>query len=622
MEYLIYLEIMNSLFLLLLILLGSAILTYIGHRISETLGNILVVLGIFAASLWFFTGIETPVDFSYKIADFDALWGFTPYSWIFAALVFILSPLALLYSTAYMKGKENLGTFYFNFFLSILGMIGITMSQDFISLFIFWEIMTWSSYLVVIYLGKDVEKVGIKYMVFSAIGAYALFMGIVLINREVGSLLIEDAFTNFSQISFSTQILIGILLLIGFSIKSAIMPLHVWAPGAYSNSPMSYTAIFSGALSKMGIYGLGLVFIRLLSSGEFTIINEVFAWAGAITALMATFYAIIQDDAKKLLAYSSIGQLGYIIVGVAIGTEMSIMAAIFLAILHAAFKGNLFMAIGAVEKQTGSTDMTLVTGLIRKMPVTFFSTLVSIIALAAVPPLGGFVGKWMLYESLLASEHFFLVIVVFMASTAAFLYSFKILYTLFLGQEEPEYENIKEAPPAMLIPMVLLSLFLIVTGTFPGILFEPIANGMQYLGFNNVDWNMSLLVNAWGDEVNLQHVSMYIGTVFIIAFIFISLKNRRRTRYVTTKDISTSGEVPLPHENLSYKLNFYKPFERAISPVMKRTMDAIYDEIGKGLNALFQFVRYIYSGNGQSYALYVIIFFVLLLLLKDQIFKI
>jgi len=299
---------------------------------------------------------------------------------------------------------------------------------------------------------------------------------------------------------------------------------------------------------------------------------------------------------------------------------MSIMAAIYLAILHAAFKGNLFMAIGAVERQTGSTDMTEVTGLIRKMPVTFFATLVSIIALAAVPPLGGFVGKWMLYQSLLASEHFFLVIVVLMASTAAFLYAFKILYTLFLGQEEPEYKDVKEAPLAMLIPMVLLSLFLMVTGTFPGLLFEPIANGMQYLGFNTVDWNMSLLVNAWGDEVNLQHISMFIGTVFIITFIFISLKNKKRTRYVTTKDISSSGEIPLAHENLSYKLDFYKPFERAISPVMKRSMDAIYDEIGKGLNALFQFIRYVYSGNGQSYALYVIIFFVILLLFKDQIF--
>ncbi|MBN1251855.1 MAG: hypothetical protein JXR51_08685 [Bacteroidales bacterium] len=611
---------MNSLFLLLFILFGSAILSYIGHRISETLGNIIVVVGAFSASIWFFVGFETPAEFSYKIADFDALWSFSSYSWIFAALVSILSPLALLYSTSYMKGKERLGTFYFNFFLSILGMIGITMSQDFISLFIFWEIMTWSSYLIVIYLGKDVEKVGIKYMIFSAIGAYALLMGIVLINREVGSLLIEDAFAYFPQIQFSTQLLIGILLLIGFSIKSAMMPLHVWAPGAYSNSPMSYTAVFSGALSKMGIYGLGLVFIRLLSSGEFTLINEIFAWAGAITTLMATFYAIIQDDAKKLLAYSSIGQLGYIIVGVAIGTELSIMAAIYLAILHAAFKGNLFMAIGAVEKQTGSTDMTLVTGLIRKMPLTFFSTLVSIIALAAVPPLGGFVGKWMLYQSLLASEHFFLIIVIFTASTAAFLYSFKILYSLFLGQEEPEFKNIKEAPLPMLIPMILLSLFLIVTGTFPGILFEPIANGMKYLGFNDVNWNMSLLVNAWGDEVNLQHVSMYIGTIFIVAFIFISLKNRKRTRYVTTKDISTSGEIPLPHENLSFKLNFYKPFERAISPVMKKTMDSIYDEIGNGLNALFQFIRYIYSGNGQGYALYVIIFFVLLLLLKNQIF--
>ena len=611
---------MSSLVIILALLSGAGALSYFGFRHSERLGNIFVIIGAFVPAIYFFFTIDTSIQFSFTLGGLSLMWQYSAYSIIFAKLVLVLAPLALLFSSAYMNKKVRLGTFYFNYFLSVMGMTGILMSQDFISLFIFWEIMTWSSYLIVIYAGKEVETVGIRYMVFSAIGAYSMLMALVFINKETGSFLLDDVFANFAQMDFNMQLLIGVLLLIGFSIKAAVMPLHVWAPGAYSNSPMSYTAIFSGALSKMGIYGLGLVFIKLFAGNQYTFINEIFAWAGGITAVMATFLAVTQDDAKRMLAYSSIAQLGYIVLGLAIGTEMSVMAAIYLAILHAAFKGNLFMVVGAVERQTGSTDMTVVTGLIRKMPWTFVSALISIIALAGIPPLGGFIGKWLLYESMITSNHFVLIIFAFLASTAAFLYCYKFLYSFFLGQEEPEFKNVKEAPFVMVLPMMLISVFLVVTGTFPGLLFEPIAHGMEYLGFQSVDWNMSMLINAWGDEVNLIDISSYIGVLFVIVLIFITMLHRKKTRYVGTKDISTSGEVPLDTDNLSYKTNFYKPFERAIAPVLKRSMNALYDEIGNGLSALFQFIRYIYTGNGQAYALYVVLFLVLLLIFKQQIF--
>ncbi len=612
---------MNNIFLLLLILVAGAGLSYMAFKFSAAIGNLVVLVTGFGAASYFFWNIQSFESFEYSLGGFKAVWQLTAYSKIFAALVMVLSPMALLYSTAYMKGQERLGTFYFNFLLSIFGMIGILFSQDFISLFIFWEIMTWSSYLIVIYLGIDVEKVGVKYMVFSAAGAYAMFMAIVLIYRETGSFMLDDLFAQFSVFESSSQITISLLLLFGFAVKSALMPMHVWAPGAYSNSPMAYTSIFSGALSKMGIFGVGIVFLKLLVQGDYTIINDIVAWAGGITAVLATFYAIIQDDAKKLLAYSSISQLGYIVMGFAIGTEMSVMAAMFLAILHGVFKGTLFMAIGAVERQVGTTDMTQVSGLIRKMPFTFTATLISIIALAGIPPLGGFVGKWLLYESMITSSHYVLVIMAFISSTAAFLYSFRILFSLFLGQEEKEFAHVKEAPLAMVIPMMLLIVVLLVTGTYPGLLFEPIANGMAYLGFENVQWEMSLLVNSWGDTVNLQQVSISVGVMFVLAGAFVTLHNRKRTNYASTKDISTSGEIPGENENLTYQMNFYKPFERVIAPLLKRKMDDIYMEIGNGLSDMFQFVRRIYSGNGQTYAIYVVLFLITLLAFSGQIFK-
>jgi len=617
---------MNSLLLIILILLAGAIFAFLANRITPILSGIASFLSIGAAAVIFFLQVSAADNLSVSINGLELHWGINAYSWIFGAMILGLSIFVSLYSIAFMQGKDRLGYFFFNFNLSIMAMMGIVFSSDWISLFIFWEIMTWSSFLIVIYAGLSEGRVGTKYMIFSAIGAYSMFMAILVSNSLLGSFQIMDLVNGFGTLSIGNQALIGILFMIAFGVKSAIMPLHVWAPRAYSDSPMAFTAIFSGLLSKMGVFGMGILMISIFAQGtigQTFIFSNILAWLGAVTSVMATFYAIIQKDAKRLLAYSSIAQLGYIIVGLAIGTPLSIMAALFLAIVHAIFKGTLFMVVGAVERQAGTTNMEEVGALIRKMPWTFMAALFSIIALAGVPPLGGFVGKWMLYESLITSDfdpNYFLVVMVFLSSTAAFLYSYRFLFGLFLGQEEPEYDHVKEVPAIMVIPMVILALLLLVIGAFPGLLFEPIANAMAYMGVD-IEWKMTVLSNVWGDSVYMESIWTSILIVFVIAAIFLTFKNRRSTRYVSTKDIHTSGEIPEAHENLTYAVDFYRPFERAIAPVMKRKIDNYYNRLGEGLESFFGFLRKLYTGNGQTYAVYVIIFLSILILIGNTIFN-
>jgi len=602
--------------------MGGAVLAYLAKKVNPMLSSIVSFVAIASSAVVFFlmTDRESVI---LHIGGFELQWGLNAYSWVFGAMVISMASLASLYSIAYMKGKDRLGYFNLNFTLSVAAMMGILFSMDWISFFIFWEIMTWSSFLIIIYNGISEGKIGIKYMIFSAIGGYSMLMAMVITKSQIDSFLIADLISNFSSMSLGLQGLIGVLFLIAFSVKSAVMPLHVWAPRAYADSPMSYTSIFSGLLSKMGVFGLGIMLISVFSkttNGNIFIYSEVLAWLGAITGVIATFYAVIQTDAKRLLAYSSVAQLGYIVVGLAIGTKLSVMAAIFMAIMHAIFKGTLFMAVGAVERQTGTTDMTKLGALIRKMPWTFVASLMSIIALAGIPPLGGFVGKWMLYESLITSDHYFLIVMTFLSSTAAFLYSYRFLFGIFLGQEEKEFEDVKEAPAIMVVPMMLMAGSLFFFGMFPGYIFEPIAKGMEYLGMGQVDWNMTVLSNGWGDHVDTLSIINSILTVVGIAFIFLGLKNRKKTRYVTTKDIHTGGEIPTENENLTYAVDFYKPFERAIEPAMKRKMDFYYNKFGEGIETLFDFVRRIYTGNGQTYAIYVVIFLVILLIFSKQIF--
>ena len=614
---------MNSLAIILLMLLAGSILTYSIDTFRRKLAGWMAFATLLTTTVYFYSKGDF-ADFSFQIGGIKLKWGLSALRMFFANIVLILSVLALLYSIEYMKGKARLGYFYASFVMTILGMFGVIISKDFVSLFIFWEIMTWSSFLLIIYNAYyKIKTEGLKYMVFSAIGAYAMLTAIVFIYHYYGTFDIATAIDK-GVFSFENHVFIPIFLALGFAVKAAVMPFHVWAPSGYAKSPMSFTAVFSGAMSKMGVFGLLLVFATYYSShtsGAY-VFTQILAWLGGITAVMGTIYALIQKDAKKLLAYSSVAQLGYIVVALSTGTKLGVMAALYLAVLHAAFKGSLFMVAGAVEKQAGTTNMTKISGLIRKMPWTFFVALVSIISLAGVPPLGGFIGKWLLYEALITESHnYFLVIVIFFSSTAAFMYAYRFLFGLFLGQEEKETENVKEAPLTMLIPMVILALVSIVTGAMPGLIFKPAAAAMQNIGFSSMNWQMSVLSNVWGNHVDMSLIGLFISVVFVLIFAFLTLKGRKTTRQVGTKDISSSGELWKEGENWTFQQDFFKPFERAAAPFYKWKMNDIWEDLGNALEAFFNFFRRIYTGNGQTYAMYVIGFLVLLILFRDYIFK-
>ena len=608
---------------LLILTFAAGLLAFIAHHVFPILRDAIVIIAITIAGyiVWQLSGNIQNISFA--VGNFTLSWGVTEYSKLFGLLIAVLSFFALIYSSAFMKDRDRKGYYYMNFLFSIGAMFGIVFSQDLISLFFFWEIMTWSSFMMTIYCCEEAQSVGLKYFVFSAIGAYSILMAIVIIYANIDSLLLEDVFANFGSISEGLQIAVVVLMIIGFGVKSAMMPLHVWAPDAYNMSPTPFTAIFSGALSKMGIFGIGLVLFKIAAGqGYYNYVQEILAWVGALTALFATFYAIFQTDAKKLLAYSSIGQLGYIITGLAIGTPLSISAALFLTVMHGIFKAMLFFSVGAVQYRTGITNLNEISGLIRKMPLTFITALFGIITVSGVPPLAGFAGKWMLYESLIQSNHYFLVVIIFFASTAAFLYLYRFIFSLFLGQEEEETKDVKEAPLRMTFPMIILSIFTLLFGVYPGLLLDPISSAMTYLGNFSYTYETSVLFNNWGNLVDMNTVITSISSVFVLVAIIITIIGYKKTRYVTTKDIHTSGEIPTENENLTFAVDFYKPFERALGSILKPSIDKFFTYFGNLLEESFEHLRYIYTGNGQTYAMYVMIFLMILFLFSELIFKV
>ncbi len=612
---------MNTIPLILIILTASTLLAYLLGKIHYGLKVGIALTGLLIASGIFLKLFGVQDTFTFHLAGFEIIWRINELSWFFGMLVFGLGLLVAIFSTSYMKGKERIDFFCFSLCVTVASMYGIIISGDLLSFFFIWEIMTWSSFLLVIYYRYEAQAAGIKYFVMSVIGAYSMLIAILMIYARLGSFSFDVLSAHWAGFPFETQLALVILFVIGFGVKAAIMPLHTWAADAYSISPAPFTALFSGVLSKMGIYGLVLLFF-VFSAGKLTagigtvfntsLVGYILAWFGGITALIATLIAVVQDDAKRLLAYSSVGQLGYIVMGIGISSSLGVSAALFHAVNHAIFKGMLFLAVGAVFYRTGTRKLSELGGLITRMPYTFFVVLLGIITLAGVPPLSGFAGKWLIYEALIEQKMVFLAVIAFAASTAAFLYCYRLIFTIFLGQRPAKYDDVKEVPWAMRAPMLLLSLLTIYLGYYPYHLLELIDQIKAHLfGLSGSVMKDSVLFSSIGitDTVTVMNI---VGTVFVVVFLAFNLLYKR-SRKVGLKDIHTSGEVPTTEINLHYAVDFYQPFSRGVSAVLKRSADRLFLNVARNLENLFDVMRYVYSGNAQTYALYVVAVLAMLL---------
>jgi len=606
--------------LILGILFGGAVLSYVLGKIHVYIKNGISFIVLITSGYLFLSQYGVTDTFSMNIVGFDIIWRISPLSWLFGVMIFGLGLMVFIYSLAFMKGKERIGYFCFSLCITLASMVGIVVSADLLSFFFFWEIMTWASFLMVIYYRYEAQKAGIKYFVMSAIGAYAMLLALFMIQAEVGSLSFAVIAANWTGFSVGFQTGLILLFLLAFGLKAALVPLHTWAPDAYGVSPAPFASLFSGVLSKMGIFGIIILFY-VISAGSFStqfvtyngvsLPGYILAWVGVLTAIIATIIAVVQDDAKKLLAYSSIGQLGYIVMGIGIGDSLGVTSSLFLAINHTIFKGMLFLAIGAVFYRTGTKKMSELGGLITRMPYTFFVVLLGIITLAGVPPLSGYVGKWMLYEALIQKKLVFLAVATFAASTIAFLYCYRLIFTIFLGQRPARFDNIKEVPLAMRVPMVFLSLLTIYLGFYPYHVLDMIAYAETSLfGIDPFILKDTVLFSQIGG-VNTITVMSIVGVAFVVIFVIFNTVYKR-SRLVGLKDIHTSGEVPGPEINLHFAVDFYQPFSRGVQGVLKRSADRAYQSIADGLESIFDLMRYIYTGNGQTYAMYVVIFLVFL----------
>ena len=565
---------------------------------------------------------ELSQSFSLSLMGYqlEFLMALTPLSWLFAVLTAAISLLIAIFSIESQADFKFSSVFNLNFLLVIASIMGVFFARDFLTLFIFWELMTWTSfYLISSGKKKMAAKAAYRYLILSTAAAYSFLMAVIFIFQQTGSFAFEPAAQFLLNNSAPQSILLLSAISLPFLVKAGIFPLHVWVKDAHGNAPKEFSPFLSGMLLKVGIYGLIVVFHQLsffkiientISYRGLPLLSYLFALLGAVTIITGTILAIRQEDMKKLIAYSSISQMGYIIIGIAIATPLGFTGSMLHLMNHLIFKSTIFLALAAVIYRTGTTKMYEMGGLIFRMPLTFAAYLTAIIALAGIPPTNGFISKWVIYQALIEKGYLFLALAAFFGSIASFMYVFKPLSTVFLGQLKPQHQEIKEVPLMMKIPMLILIGVIVFFGVFPGIQMNIITQISGYLGIESVNYSLYSIqgaFSAWN--------SLYIFNIFTAGFVIALLVFgfAKKSKLVGLLDTYSSGEYITDAESYHYAYQYYRPFDRLFDNLAAKSLTGFYETLTANLLKSGESLRRIFAGGRvQNYALYSVLLFVIL----------
>ena len=422
--------------------------------------------------------ILMPLPFS----PFEATFQIDLLSVFFSFLIAFIGLLATVFSAKYMERDTGLPQYYTCMVLIVAGMIGTVYSSDFLSFFIFLEIMCVASYTLVAFRKKMWEPIeaGLKYSIMSSSGNAFLLMGMSYLYWIAGTLnFSEIAQVLHSYLQNSEGLFFGLVfIVVGFGIMAAITPFHTWLPDAHPAAPSPVSSLLSGVVIKIGVYGLIRIVMPIFNPLQLTL-QMVMTVLAIASMFLGNFMALLQTDLKRLLAYSSIANIGYIVLGLSLGTRSGLTGSLFHVLNHALMKGLLFMVAGAFLYATGTRDLNLLTGIGRKMRVSGFLFTLAALAIIGVPLLNGFMSELYILRACIEAKAYILIILLFINFILSAAYYLRTIYLIMLGRQLPATTKVKEVPRIMLVPMIILASSCVIIGIFPNsliILLEKTAS--------------------------------------------------------------------------------------------------------------------------------------------------
>ncbi|MEA1911550.1 MAG: proton-conducting transporter membrane subunit [Spirochaetota bacterium] len=518
--------------------------------------------------------------------------------------IFLVGAVITLFAGYYYKGRR--AGFYPMALAMFAGLTLVVEATNLLELLYGWEIMSIGSYFLLIR-GKKSMPHGYSYMLFSMGGAFAMMFGFSLAFASAGNISLDalSGITLFPTLAYS-------LMLLGFMTKTASLPMHIWLPGAHGEAVADIHFMASAILLKAGVFGIIIVLLGMGSDASYARnILFVLGWVGALSALIGNIAASFQESAKRLLAWSSIGQLGYIVFGLATMTHLGWLIALTYSLTHFLYKGVLFLIIGGIALRIGTPYMYKMGGLIKRMPFSFFAVLIAIITLSGVPPLVGYAAKWLTYNLLIENGFYYQGVVVMISGIIAFLYLFRLIHTIFLGQLKDNLRKVGEINIWLLIPVYSLLIAIMYLSMRPNTLLHPIGVMLeQYFPAGALNWSGTMATTPIGyfDGAMIMYV---IGGIFVAIFLFfISFTRKKKLQQVKQFNIFYSGEAPSRPELVHFSYNFFAHYQKALGFLAMPLVTRFWDSVSEALHAVSDFFRRIYNGNGQSYAYHVVLYVV------------
>ena len=407
------------------------------------------------------------------------------FSALMTLVVLTLSILIVLYSIKDLEHEiesSRMYSYYTLVFLLIFSMIGMIFTNDMFNLYVFMEVLSITSVAIIaIKKKKDTLMASMKYLMMGAIGSVTVLMGIALIYMVTGQLNMSAINLEISKIwvLYPRNILLAMgFMITGFSIKAAIFPLHNWLPDAHSTAPTPSSALLSGLVVKAYIFAIAKIMYRVVGqniSVEIGITNYLIIFA-VLSMIMGSVFALTQRDIKRRLAYSSVSQIGYIFLGLALASELGFSAALFHVISHAFMKSALFLSAGSIIYLTGKRDVKDLDGIGYEMPITMTVFSIGVLGMIGIPGTSGFMSKWYLGLAVLDAGYPELLMVILLSSFLNALYYLPIIVSAFLRERpgKPLEMHRDGIPMTMKISMVLVASGSILIGLFPHLVMDII----------------------------------------------------------------------------------------------------------------------------------------------------
>lgn len=392
-----------------------------------------------------------------------------------SAFFILLSFIVLLASDIYsykILHEEDLPEVYYSLLhLTVVGLYSIFVAGDLVSLFVGWELMSVSIYALIYIRRSNVLalEAGMKYLMMSALASSLILYSISLLYGYTGTFEFSGVRSAVLNMQDLRMVWIAVTFMtVAFGFKSAIVPFHTWAPDVYQETLDPITALLSGIASKAGIYLIIRVYYTLVPSPQ---LRAILALLSAVTMTVGNVAALLQSDIKRLFSYSSIAHMGYVLMGLASGNPLGLIAALFHSLSHALAKPLVFLSSGCFSYSIGSRNLETLRGVGRKHELLSFSIVIGLLSLASIPGLSGFVSKFMLIASAFEANLIWLAILGILNSAVGVAYYIRVIQHLFSSRGK-KVEKVIKVPTEMIIPNLILTILCIVFGLFPEPLVE------------------------------------------------------------------------------------------------------------------------------------------------------